>query len=104
MTKAIGIFEAKTKLAEICTAVAEDGADFVITRRGQPVARLVPVAVSPAPASTSLLQRLRSAESAYGPIDPAGPDFPDVWVGRSSRIDSPLDDDPPSAPRPQPGP
>ena len=37
----IGSFEAKTRLAELLREI-EAGAAFVITRRGRPVARLIP--------------------------------------------------------------
>lgn len=40
--KMIGAFEAKTHFAEILTEV-ESGAEVTITRRGVPVARIVPV-------------------------------------------------------------
>ena len=38
----VGAFEAKTKLGQLLDQV-EHGEEIVITRRGQPVARLVPV-------------------------------------------------------------
>jgi prevent-host-death family protein len=41
MTRSIGTFEAKTHLSDLLEQV-EAGESFVITRRGQPVARLVP--------------------------------------------------------------
>jgi prevent-host-death family protein len=37
----VGTFDAKTHLSELLERVA-DGESFVITRRGQPIARLVP--------------------------------------------------------------
>ncbi len=48
-TVAVGAFEAKTRLAELLRA-AEQGATFVIHRRGKPVARLTP----PGPEERSL--------------------------------------------------
>jgi len=99
MPRLVGIFEAKTKLAELCTTVAEDGVEYVITRRGQPVARLVPAVAAQVPAATTLLQRMQTAETAYGPISLAEPDFPDVWDDRISRADSPLEDDPQPLPK-----
>ena len=39
----IGVFEAKTHLAELLDRV-EAGEELVISRRGRPVARLVPIA------------------------------------------------------------
>jgi prevent-host-death family protein len=40
----VGIFEAKAKLSEICEAVARSGESVVVTRRGKPLVRIVPVA------------------------------------------------------------
>ena len=39
----VGAFEAKTHLAELLEQVAREGKSITITRRGIPVARLVPV-------------------------------------------------------------
>ncbi len=39
--KSIGIYEAKSKLSELVERV-ESGREVVITRRGKPVAKLVP--------------------------------------------------------------
>ncbi len=41
--KSIGLFEAKTKLSEICQKVAETGEVYTITRRGKPVAKIEPI-------------------------------------------------------------
>lgn len=41
MTASVGIFEAKTRLSELVERV-ERGEEVIITRRGTPVARLVP--------------------------------------------------------------
>ena len=41
--KTIGIFEAKTKLSEICEQVAQTLEPVTITRRGQPLVRIDPV-------------------------------------------------------------
>ena len=41
MTQQIGAFEAKTHFSQIIEK-AENGADFIITRRGKPVAKLIP--------------------------------------------------------------
>jgi prevent-host-death family protein len=38
--KLIGLFEAKTKLSEICTQVAANGQPVVLTRRGKPLVRI----------------------------------------------------------------
>jgi len=41
--KTIGIFEAKTKLSEICEEVARSGQSVIVTRRGKPLVRIDPV-------------------------------------------------------------
>ncbi|MDP1878226.1 MAG: type II toxin-antitoxin system Phd/YefM family antitoxin [Actinomycetota bacterium] len=43
MTVQVGLFEAKTRLSELVEQVESHGEPVVITRRGKPVARLVPV-------------------------------------------------------------
>jgi prevent-host-death family protein len=41
--KTVGIFEAKTRLSEICDEVARSGQSVVVTRRGKPLVRIDPV-------------------------------------------------------------
>jgi antitoxin (DNA-binding transcriptional repressor) of toxin-antitoxin stability system len=41
--KTVGLFQAKTKLSEICEAVARSGEAVVITRRGVPFVRIDPL-------------------------------------------------------------
>lgn len=41
--KTVGLFEAKTKLSALCDAVVEQGEALLITRRGTPWVKLVPV-------------------------------------------------------------
>lgn len=40
---AIGLFEAKTKLSEICAEVSAKGVGVLVTRRGKPLVRIEPV-------------------------------------------------------------
>lgn len=42
MTVAVGIFEAKTRLSELVDQVSAGGEAILITKRGRPVARLMP--------------------------------------------------------------
>ena len=42
----VGLFEAKTKLSEICEEVARSGESVVVTRRGKPLVRIEPVQVN----------------------------------------------------------
>ena len=39
----LGIYEAKTKLSEICERVAQTGEPVVVTRRGVPLVQIDPV-------------------------------------------------------------
>ena len=41
--KTVGLFEAKTRLSEICDEVARSGRSVVVTRRGEPLVRIDPV-------------------------------------------------------------
>lgn len=41
--KTIGIFEAKTKLSDICAQVAATGEPVLVTRRGHPMVRIDPI-------------------------------------------------------------
>ena len=40
---AVGLFEAKTKLSEICAEVAAKGVSVLVTRRGKPLVRIEPI-------------------------------------------------------------
>ena len=61
----IGLFEAKTKLSELCEQVAKRRQPVMITRRGQPLARLEPVARGKG--MTSSVWNARAAwEKQYG--------------------------------------
>ena len=42
MTSVVGILEAKTRLSELVDQVASGGEAVLITKRGKPVARLLP--------------------------------------------------------------
>ena len=45
--RAIGLFEAKTKLSEICERVAAQGVAVIVTRRGKPLVRIEPLKAAP---------------------------------------------------------
>ena len=42
--KTISLFEAKTRLSEICEEVSSQGQPVLVTRRGHPIVRIEPVA------------------------------------------------------------
>jgi prevent-host-death family protein len=98
VSETIGIFEAKTKLSELCSKVTESGNEYVITRRGHPVARIV----APGPPADhgtpkGILARMRQTELKSGPIPATEPDFPEVWEERWGCNPSPLDENSPEA-------
>ncbi len=88
----VGIFEAKAKLSDLCLQVDEFGASYVITRRGRPVARLVGIGCEDSPTRTSILSRMEKTNALLGAIGQEEPDFPDVWLERTSGAVSPLEE------------
>lgn len=91
MQETIGIFEAKTKLSELCTRVEEGSTEYVITRRGRAVARIVPVEAEPG-RPTGIRERMRRTDQQHGPISGADADFPEVWKGRRGSRPDPLEE------------
>jgi prevent-host-death family protein len=89
--KEVGIFEAKAKLSEMCNQVEESGAEYVVTRRGRPVARLIRIDPKPSQA-LGLLDRMAKTEVEVGAIAEDATDFPDVWLERRSSQRNPLED------------
>lgn len=63
----IGLFEAKTKLSELCEQVARRREAVVITRRGRPLVRIEPV--GPGNGMASSVWDARDAwEKKHGPV------------------------------------
>lgn len=88
--KTVGLFEAKTRLSELCREIAESGEPILIERRGTPIAELVPPRRQ-SPASRSILDDLARFNAANPPAADE-PDFPEVWLERSPPASaSPLD-------------
>jgi prevent-host-death family protein len=58
-TNAIGAFEAKTRLSELLERVVQ-GETVTITRRGHPIARLVPIETDAQHRAASAVTRLRA--------------------------------------------
>ena len=91
MQKTIGIFEAKTKLSELCMRAEEAGTEYVITKRGRPVARLSPVGKEEADSrSDGILARMRRTAERHGAISDEKKEFPDVWKNRRGIRNDPL--------------
>jgi len=94
MESKIGIFEAKTKLSEICTQVEERAAEYVITRRGRSVARIVPIEQDDGTDKEGIRERMDRTCHQYGPVSEQEPDFPEVWKERSGSRPDPLAEPP----------
>ena len=61
----VGIFEAKNRLSELVERAAR-GEEIVITRRGKPVARLVPPEVTDAQSQAlALAERIRRSRAQH---------------------------------------
>ena len=69
MTKSVGVHDAKTHLSRLLDDVAS-GEDVVITRRGEPAARLVAVGVTRKRAFGVDRGRLVVPENFDAPLDP----------------------------------
>ena len=68
--KTIGIFEAKTKLSDICDEVARTGLPVLVTRRGTALVRIEPVQEQ----RLSVKERLAQYKVKHGPTEPADPE------------------------------
>ena len=72
--KTVGLFEAKTKLSELCQEVAASGQPCTITRRGEPLVRLEP-ARDPRAGRESIWSKRERHLRKHGELGPAEPDF-----------------------------
>ena len=64
MTQQIGAFEAKTHFSQILEK-AEQGSDFIITKRGKPVAKIIPFRQEPEMTRQEVLERFRKLRKCY---------------------------------------
>ena len=64
MTTEVGIFEAKTRLSELVEQVANGGDEVAITRRGKPVARLLPTQPTQSGVETALALLLAARQAS----------------------------------------
>ena len=69
MTTEVGIFEAKTRLSELVDHVATNGDEVVITKRGRPVARLMPTAAKASPVEDALALLMAAREASVAGSD-----------------------------------
>lgn len=70
--KTVGLFEAKAKLSELCSKVAETGEIYTITRRGKPLAKIVAIEAESNPTQEfrhlSICEARKAYETKYGQI------------------------------------
>ena len=77
----ISVSEAKGHLTDLVKR-AEAGDEVILTRRGRPVARLVPIAVAGDAASRrALMTKLRAAAAARAASGPSAPRSQDFLYG-----------------------
>lgn len=79
--RTVGIFEAKTKLSQLCEEVAETHESILVTRRGSPLVRIDPLEDAPA----TIKERRAEYVACYG--DSEKPDSEDFEpAARSEEI------------------
>jgi len=64
MSQQIGAFEAKTHFARILDK-AEQGEDFIITKRGKAVAKIIPFEKKPEMSRQEALEKLKDLRKLY---------------------------------------
>ena len=64
MIQYIGAFEAKTHFSQIIEK-AEQGVDFIVTRRGKPVAKIVPFEQKPEMTRMEAIEKLMEMRKLY---------------------------------------
>ena len=86
--KTIGIFEAKTKLTEVCEEVSRTHQPVTVTRRGKPLVRIDPIEETP----LTIRERRAAYMADYGKREK--PDSKDFDVPPRSRavIDFAIED------------
>ncbi|MGB0743555.1 MAG: type II toxin-antitoxin system Phd/YefM family antitoxin [Opitutales bacterium] len=65
--ESVALYDAKNRLSELCSKVTETGEPCIISRRGKPIVKLVPV---DEPNQTkSVWGTVEEAQAKYGPLD-----------------------------------
>ena len=64
LSETIGTFEAKTHFSKIIEKV-ENGAEFIITRRGKPIAKIVPFRQEPEMTRSEAVAKLMEMRKLY---------------------------------------
>jgi antitoxin (DNA-binding transcriptional repressor) of toxin-antitoxin stability system len=72
--------------------VEEGSADFVITRRGRAVARIIRVEPEPVNRRHGIRERMRQTGQRHGPVAQEEAEFPEVWKARRGSGPDPLEE------------
>lgn len=63
----VALFDAKNRLSELCNKVVESGQPCVISRRGKPVVKLVPVEADDS--GVSVWDSIEESQTRYGALE-----------------------------------
>ena len=63
----VALYDAKNRLSELCNKVTETGEPCIISKRGRPVVKLVPV--EDLGSSSSVWGTVEEAQAKYGPLN-----------------------------------
>ena len=91
--KTIGLFEAKTRLSELCREVASSGESILIERRGVPIAELSPPGRAARASNPYAALGIADAIAAFEQVNgSAAVEFPEVWNERTPPKPNPLEE------------
>ena len=62
----VALYDAKNRLSELCNKVTETGEPCVISRRGKPIVKLVPIEGLDEP--SSVWGTVEESQAKYGPL------------------------------------
>lgn len=65
--ESFALYDAKNRLSELCNKVSESREPCIISRRGRPIVKLVPV--DEAGPEASVWGSVEEAQAKYGPLD-----------------------------------
>jgi prevent-host-death family protein len=63
----IPLYDAKNRLSELCNRVTETGEPCIISRRGQPIVKLI--RIDPSESAESVWGTVEESKSHYGALD-----------------------------------
>ena len=66
--KEMGLFDAKNRFSELCDTVARTSEPVLVTRRGKPLVRVVPLTDTANAGRSSVWDSVEEGRAKYGPI------------------------------------